>query len=201
MNLHAHVKTQRGRFSLDVELRAAPGVTVLAGPSGAGKTSVLRAIAGLLPQTGFVRVGDREWTTLPPESREVGFVFQQHALFPHLTVLDNVAFGAPSREVAQTWLARLKLTDFGARFPSSLSGGEAQRVALARALARQPRVLRLDEPFASLDEALRDELLHEVKSLVDEAKLIALLVTHDRHEAGFFGGPVLRLAAGRVTAT
>lgn len=197
--LHAHLVTTLGDFSLDVELRAAPGVTVLFGPSGAGKTSVLRALAGLIPlRSGFVRFGAEEWTPLPPERRAVGYVFQSSALFPHLTVEENVRFGAPSSESATKWLERFKLGALASRRPASLSGGEAQRVALARALARQPKVLLLDEPFSSLDDARRDELLLEVKAVVASEQLVTVLVTHDRAEGERLGGAFLLVNAGRV---
>ena len=197
--LHARVVATLGEFTLDVELRASPGVTVLFGPSGAGKTSVLRAIAGLiLLRSGFVRFGDEEWTQLPPERRAIGYVFQSSALFPHLSVEENVRFGAPSSDAASKWMQRLKLDALASRRPASLSGGETQRVALARALARSPRVLLLDEPFSSLDDARRDELLLEVKSLVETEKLVTILVTHDRSEGERLGGAFVTMNAGRV---
>ncbi len=196
--LHARLVARRGDFTLDVELRVAEGVTVLFGPSGAGKTSVLRALAGLLPlDHGFVRLGD-DWTLLPPERRAVGSLFQSHALFPHLTVEENVAFGAREPGAARRWLERLELTRLAGRAPSSLSGGEAQRVALARALARGPRLLLLDEPFSSLDEARRDELLTMLKALIAAERLVTLLVTHDREEGERLGGRFLALEGGRL---
>lgn len=198
--LSAHVVTKLDDFHVDVALDARAGVTVLFGPSGAGKSTVLRAIAGLIPlSAGHVRFDGHEWTRLPPERRAVGYVFQGSALFPHLTVADNIAFGAPTYEDARRWLERLHLKGLAERKPASLSGGEAQRVALARALARKPRVLLLDEPFASLDDPLRDALLAEVKSLVAEEALVALLVTHDRHEGEALGGRFLDISGGRLT--
>ncbi|HEY0881467.1 MAG TPA: ATP-binding cassette domain-containing protein [Archangium sp.] len=198
--LHAELRAQFGTFTLDVAFDAPVGVTTLFGPSGSGKTSTLRAIAGLLRlDAGAVKLNELEWTTQPPEARAVGYVFQGAALFPHLTVEENVAFGA-SREDTTRWLEKLRLTTFASRKPSTLSGGEAQRVALARALARKPRVLLLDEPFSSLDGTLRDELLEEVQRLVETEQLVTLLVTHDRLEAERLGGRLLPLAHGRITA-
>lgn len=198
--LNAHVVAQVDDFRVDVALTAGVGVTVLFGPSGAGKSTVLRAIAGLIPlSAGHVRFDGNEWTRLPPEKREVGYVFQNAALFPHLTVADNIAFGAPTSEDARRWLERLQLKNMADRKPASLSGGEAQRVALARALARRPRVLLLDEPFASLDDSMRDTLLREVKTLVAEEALVALLVTHDKHEGEVLGGRFLNISGGRLT--
>ena len=197
--LHAHLVANLGDFALEVELRASPGVTVLFGPSGAGKTSALRALAGLIPlRAGFVRFGTEDWTHLPPEQRAIGYVFQSSALFPHLSVEENVRFGAPSADLASTWLDRLRLSALAKRRPSSLSGGEAQRVALARALARQPKVLLLDEPFSSLDDARRDELLLEVKSVVEREQLVTVFVTHDRAEGERLGGTFVPMNAGRV---
>lgn len=200
VELSAHVVAKVDDFRVDVALEAPVGVTVLFGPSGAGKSTVLRAIAGLVPlSAGHVRFDGHDWTRLPPEKREVGYVFQNAALFPHLSVEDNLAFGAPTYEDARRWLERLQLKGMADRKPGSLSGGEAQRVALARALARKPRVLLLDEPFASLDDSMRDTLLREVKTLVAEEALVALLVTHDRHEGEVLGGRFLNISGGRLT--
>ena len=125
-------------------------------------------------------------------------MFQASALFPHLTVEQNVAFGARSTEDAARWLKRLRLESAGQRKPATLSGGEAQRVALARALARRPRVLLLDEPFSSLDASLRDELVSELNELVEAEQLVTLLVTHAREEAQRLGGRFLHLIAGKI---
>lgn len=174
------------RFSLDVVLEAAPGVvTVLQGPSGSGKTTALQIIAGLLrPQRATLKLGpDASWGTLPPERRSVSLVFQSLALFPHLSVRENVEFGTDDAQLAALWLERLHITGLADRKPSLLSGGEAQRVALARALARKPRVLLLDEPFSALDDVLRVELLREVAAHVASLDVPALLVTHDARDS------------------
>jgi ABC-type Fe3+/spermidine/putrescine transport system ATPase subunit len=176
-------------------------VTVLFGPSGSGKTSTLRAIAGLSPlSSGFVRLDGAELTALPPEQRNLGYVFQSAALFPHLTVAQNVSFGSPSPDATARGLARLRLTPFAARKPDTLSGGEKQRVALARTLVRGPKLLLLDEPFSSLDVTLRDELLLELKALVDSEQLVTILVTHARAEAERLDARFFHLAAGRITS-
>ncbi len=161
--LDARLVVDRGTFHLDVALTAAPGdVVALLGPNGAGKTTALRALAGLVPLAdGHLRLDGVALDRTPPESRPVGVVFQDYLLFPHLTALDNVAFGprcrgaskAESRARAAAWLDRMGLADHAGAKPRRLSGGQAQRVALARALATNPRLLLLDEPLAALDDA------------------------------------------------
>ncbi|MBL8911185.1 MAG: ATP-binding cassette domain-containing protein [Archangium sp.] len=197
MALDAHVKLSNG-FALDVRLTISEGITVLRGPTGSGKSTTLRALAGLAPCDGFVRLDGKELTVLPPEERSIGMVFQSSALFPHLDVLGNVAFGAPSHDEASRALATLGLTEFRARRPDSLSGGERQKVALARALARKPRVLLLDEPFSALDAESRVAMLNQLKTLVAEQKLIALMVTHSAEDTVSVGGAVLTLQNGKL---
>lgn len=197
--LQAKLLAHLGAFTLDVSLEAPVGVTTLFGPSGSGKTSTLRALSGLVKlDAGFVKLNQTAWTTLPPEQRELGYVFQSSALFPHLTVEQNVAFGARAPDDVSRWLERLRLKSAAGRKPTTLSGGEQQRVALARALARRPRVLLLDEPFSSLDSGLREELVGELKELVETEQLVTLLVTHARDEAERLGGRFLHLVGGRI---
>ena len=198
--LHATLLAHLGSFTLELSLDAPVGVTTLFGPSGSGKTSTLRAISGLVKLgSGFVKLNDTDWTTLPPERRELGYVFQSSALFPHLTIEQNVAFGAKTPEEVARWMKRLRLESARDRKPATLSGGETQRVALARALARRPRVLLLDEPFSSLDANLREELVGELKELVETEQLVTLLVTHSREEAERLGGRFLHLVGGKVS--
>jgi iron(III) transport system ATP-binding protein len=178
-------------------------IVALVGPSGSGKTTLLRIIAGFeRPDAGTVRIGGREVagerTWVEPEERRIGMVFQQGALFPHLDVAANVAFGATRRERARECL---DLVGLGAReraYPHELSGGERQRVALARALAPDPEVILLDEPFAALDAGLREALREEVASILRAAGASALLVTHDQAEALSLADAVAVLRAGRV---
>jgi iron(III) transport system ATP-binding protein len=166
----------------------------LLGPSGCGKTTVLRAVAGFEPVfQGAIRLGEREVSrpgfTLPPERRQVGMVFQDYALFPHLTVERNVCFGlsvkdrAERARIAGRALELVGLTGLGHRYPHELSGGQQQRVALARALAPRPSLILLDEPFSNLDVDLRERLSLEVRQILKGQGITAILVTHDQHEA------------------
>jgi molybdate transport system ATP-binding protein len=207
--LRAELETALGPLALAVELNVEPGETLaLAGPSGAGKTSVLRAIAGLLrPARGRVGCGGETWldtasgVNLPPERRGCGYLFQEYALFPHLNAWRNVGYGLPRagrRERAHELLERFGLAAKGDARPHELSGGERQRVALARALARRPRALLLDEPLSALDARTRARASRELASTLREAGVPALLVTHDFGEASLLGDRVAVLDAGHV---
>src|SRR5262245_18361575 len=177
----------------DVSLTIREGEFVsLLGPSGCGKTTILRMVAGLVePDRGRILIGDEDVTSLPPNRRGLGLVFQSYALFPHLTVFENVAFGLRRRKVTGTELdkrvkealALVRLDAFAARYPRELSGGQQQRVAIARALAPQPRVLLFDEPLSNLDAQLRDEMQIELKRLQRGLGITTLFVTHDQGEA------------------
>jgi molybdopterin-binding protein len=181
-------------FELSVALGVEPGETLaLVGPSGAGKTTVLRAVAGLVEARGSVECGE-DWTRLRPEERSVGFVFQDYALFPHLTVERNVRFGGDARGL----LERFGIAHLARAKPRELSGGERQRVALARALAREPRVLLLDEPLSALDPHTRADVRAELRGLLRELGLPALLVTHDFEDAAALADRVGVLVAGRI---
>ena len=164
----------------------------LLGPSGCGKTTILRMVAGLVePSRGRILIGPDDVTALPPNKRGLGLVFQSYALFPHLTVHENVAFGLRRRRVGGTELegrvkealAMVRLASFGERYPRQLSGGQQQRVAIARALAPHPRVLLFDEPLSNLDAQLRDEMQIELKRLQRGLGITTLFVTHDQGEA------------------
>jgi molybdate transport system ATP-binding protein len=174
-------------LALEVERTVA-----LVGPSGAGKSSVLRVAAGLAP--GRVTYDGEDWTLLPPERRSIGFVFQDYALFPHLDVRANVAYaGAPD-----AWLERLGISHLARAKPAELSGGERQRVALARALAREPKVLLLDEPLSALDAHTKSEVRHELSELLRELRLPTLLVTHDYEDAAALADEVGVLVDGTL---
>jgi iron(III) transport system ATP-binding protein len=177
----------------DVDLAVEPGeIVALLGPSGCGKTTLLRIIAGLeRPDAGTVTIGDRVVTGtrsgawVPPERRRVGMVFQDWALFPHMTVERNVGYGIPKRDADRARrvdeaLALVGLTGLGDRLPGTLSGGQQQRVALARALAPRPSVLLLDEPFSNLDTALRVQVRAEVHALLADLGVTSVFVTHDQ---------------------
>ena len=183
----------------------------LLGPSGSGKTTLLRILAGLeVPEEGKVWFGDREVTRDQPASRGIGFVFQHYALFGHMTVAHNIAFGLnvmaraqrPSRKATRDrvdeLLALVQLPGLGKRYPSQLSGGQRQRVALARALARDPRILLLDEPFGALDAKVRRELRVALRQIHDELGLTSIFVTHDHEEAFTLADRVALLNHGQV---
>jgi iron(III) transport system ATP-binding protein len=177
----------------DISLDVADGeFLVLLGPSGCGKTTTLRTVAGFIePTSGSVHLGDRDITALPPWKRNAGLVFQSYALFPHMTVLDNVGYGLtvarlPKAEVlekAHAALATVGLTGFDARLPSELSGGQQQRVAVARALVLEPGVLLFDEPLSNLDARLRRQMREEIRELQQRLSLTVVYVTHDQSEA------------------
>jgi molybdate transport system ATP-binding protein len=178
-------------FELTLSL-AVERTVALVGPSGAGKTSVLRVVAGLSP--GQVALDGEDWTHLPPERRRVGFVFQDYALFPHMSVRANVAYAGPVGDL----LERLRIAQLADAKPRELSGGERQRVALARALARDPAVLLLDEPLAALDAHTKAQVRHELAELLRELQLPTLLVTHDYEDAAALADEVGVLVDGRL---
>ncbi len=190
-------------FDLELALEVEPGTLALVGPSGAGKSSVLRAVAGLARGVrGRIACGAEVWLDTPgrrnlrPEQRSVGLVFQDYALFPHLSVEDNVAFGG--RRARPDLLERFGLSRLSRARPAELSGGERQRVALARALARGPKVLLLDEPMSALDPHTRGETRAELQQLLAELALPTLLVTHDFEDATGLAGTVGVLVEGRL---
>ena len=213
LRVRARVAGERGaRPRLDVALEVPPSITAVMGASGAGKTTLLAAVAGLVrPEAGRITLGEdvlydgaaRAWVA--PHRRRVALMFQSIALFPHLSVWQNVAYGLPRatpraarRAQAEAWLTRVHVGHLAGREPATLSGGEAQRVALARALASGPRALLLDEPFSALHADLRRALGADLRALVEGLRIPTLLVTHDPHDAAALGTRVLQLEDGRL---
>lgn len=210
--LAASFSVVRGGFSLRLDLAVeAGGTTALLGPNGAGKSTALRVLAGLLrPFDGYVRLGgavlDGGATHVPPERRPIGVVWQDYRLFPHLSALDNVAFGlrtrgadrASSREKAAYWLERMGLTEHAKKKPHSLSGGQAQRVALARSLAPEPKLLLLDEPLAALDARTRLDVRTNLRKHLADFGGATVMVTHDPLDAMVLASEVVVLEEGQV---
>jgi molybdate transport system ATP-binding protein len=210
--LRVEARSPVGELELDVRVAVQPGrCLALAGPSGAGKTSVLRVAAGLLrPQHGHVSCAGEVWLDtargieLVPEERRCGYLFQEYALFPHLRVIDNVAFPlrgmsrADRRRRALELLERFDVADLADAYPRTISGGEQQRVALARALAREPQALLLDEPLSALDARTRARAARELGEVLREVDVPTLLVTHDFAEAAQLGDSVGVIDRGRV---
>ena len=197
-----------------IELDIEPGsIVALLGPSGCGKSTLLKILAGLLePQQGTLHFGERliasAAKSTPPEQRDIGMVFQDYALWPHMTVAQNVAFPLLMRRVSaherqqrvMQALQRVGLGDFAARKPSDLSGGQQQRVALARAIIAEPKILLFDEPLSNLDTDLRESLCLEMATLLRQLGTTAVYVTHDRREAEILADRIVWLAAGSVSA-
>ena len=193
---------------LDLEVKTGERFAIM-GPSGSGKSTLLRTVAGLVePTAGSVHVAGVEITSLPTHKRPIGLMFQDHALFPHLSIGDNVAYGlrmagvdrATRQDSVEALLQRVGLPDFAHRKPETLSGGEQQRVALARTIALEPSFIMLDEPLGSLDVALREDLLLHIREIVDQVGTTSLYVTHDRAEAFSYADRMAVIRDGSVVA-
>ncbi len=204
-------KKQFPEFEWNVNCRFAPEISILFGPSAAGKSITLQCLAGLLkPDEGRIQLGERVFfdssrkIDLAPQVRNISFVFQNHALFPHMTVEENVCFGARDlakslqRDKARELLEKFKIDNKKGHYPSQISGGERQRVALARALIRRPAMLLLDEAFNSLDSLHRYELQEFLKSLQSELKIPFIFITHDLHEAIALADKIFIFDRGQV---
>jgi molybdate transport system ATP-binding protein len=206
--LDLELEVARDGFVLEAHLSLGGGPTVLVGPNGAGKSTLLRAILGAVPvRRGRIVLDGRtlldtaRGVSLPSEERRVGWAPQEYALFPHLTVLENVTFGSPGpagRARAGAVLDQLGLAPLASRRPNALSGGERQKVALARALAAEPRALLLDEPLAALDADTRETTRGLLADTLRRLAIPSLVVTHEMRDVLALGGPVVLLEAGRV---
>lgn len=192
----------------DLSLEFCDGkLTTLLGPSGCGKSTLLNLISGILPPTsGSIYFGDRDVTSLSPDKRNIGLVFQNYALYPHMTVGENIAFPLEIKKVskkerlerAAEFAKLLRIEDYFTRKPSQLSGGQQQRVAIARALAKEPEILLLDEPLSNLDARLRLEMREEIRRLQMETGITTIFVTHDQEEALSISDHILLLKKGRI---
>ncbi|MBM3613631.1 MAG: ATP-binding cassette domain-containing protein, partial [Alphaproteobacteria bacterium] len=191
---------------LDLDVAEGSFLTLL-GPSGCGKTTTLRMIAGfILPDRGRLLIDDEDVTRVPPQRRGIGMVFQDYALFPHLTVAANIGFGLVERGMAGDAIARrvadlldlVRLPDIAGRYPSELSGGQQQRVALARAVAHTPRLLLMDEPLGALDLKLREAMQLELRRIQQELRITTVYVTHDQHEAMAMSDRIAVMNRGRI---
>ncbi|KAF0811477.1 Sulfate/thiosulfate import ATP-binding protein CysA [Andreprevotia sp. IGB-42] len=217
IDIARHYRHGQRRFDLALQINSSAGRLVLFGPSGAGKSQTLQMMAGLVrPDRGHIRVSAQTLfdsaahINLSARQRQLGYVFQDYALFPHLTVLQNIAFGLargwrnPARNISHSeverWLLALELQPLAGLYPAQLSGGQCQRTALARALVTGPKALLLDEPFAALDRPLRLRLRDELRDLQQQIQLPMLLITHDEDDVAHFAQDIVHLAHGRVHA-
>jgi spermidine/putrescine ABC transporter ATP-binding subunit len=205
-DLHKHFGAVAAVDGISLQVQDGEFFSLL-GPSGCGKTTLLRTIAGILqPDSGSIRLGGRDVTRVPIYARNMALVFQSYALFPHLTVFENVAFGLRMRKEkeaavhkrVESVLELVRLAGFGTRYPAQISGGQQQRVALARALVVHPDLLLLDEPLSNLDARLREEMRTEIRQIQRKVGITTILVTHDIHEAFALSDRIAVLNGGRV---
>lgn len=212
------LRSGKRSFHLRVCLQSNSQRIVILGPSGSGKSLMLKAIAGLLrPDKGHIRLGDHvlfdtaTGIQLPPQKREVAYLFQDYALFPHLTVYQNVAFALvrgwfnprerARHDSVEHWLEIFQLSHLAQQYPDELSGGQRQRTALARALVTTPRALLLDEPFSALDATLRRTMRHELQQLQQRLQVPMILITHDPEDAAMLGDHILNMQEGQLVET
>lgn len=213
--LKVNIEKRLDTFNLSVQLEVGAEILVLFGPSGAGKTQTLNAIAGLMtPDAGEITLdgtiffrssgepGKDAMLNFPARNRRVGYVFQQYALFPHLTALDNVSYAlwrqSDARQRAKALLDRMRLSELAHRYPHELSGGQQQRVAIARALAMDPHLLLMDEPFSALDSEIRGQLHQDLIKLQAESELVVIYVTHNLEDAFTVGHRLAVLRNGKI---
>lgn len=217
LNLRKALRSGERTFTLDVQLTSAARRIAVVGPSGGGKSLSLKAVAGLMaPDEGHIRIDGTTWfdsrqgINLPPYQRRVGYLFQDYALFPHLNVRQNIAFGLDRRgrwfnpprrvhnDVLDYWLKAFELDTLGSVHPHQLSGGQRQRVALARTLAAEPHILLLDEPFAAVDALLRARMREELNQLQQHLNIPMILITHDPADAATLADEVFHLHDGSI---
>jgi len=206
MKLEVSIKKRMRDFDLDVSFVASAGrLTALVGPSGAGKTTIIRIIAGLeKPDEGFIAYNDEVWFDsarkifVKTQKRNVGFVFQDYTLFPHLTVYRNIRFAAKRKEKAKKFMKLFRIWKLRGSMPRMISGGERQRCAICQNLVREPKILLMDEPFSALDVENRRRLRHEMNPLKEKLNLPIIHVTHDLGEALYLGDEVLTIVKGKI---
>ena len=207
MKLEVNIIKKLPDFTIDVSFYCEAGeMQIITGPSGSGKTTIMRILAGLEhADHGLIRFNDTVWEDtankvfLPPQKREIGYVFQEYSLFPHLTVEQNIAFAADNRRNVQHYIGFFEIHHLTHRFPRQLSGGERQRVALAQALAREPKILLLDEPFSALDYITREKLRTSLDELKGSVNIPIIHITHDMNEGLQMADTFLPLERGRVS--
>jgi len=198
-------------FTLEADIEVSSEILVLVGPSGSGKTTLLRCIAGLKkPSQGTIRINNRivyygkEGINLPPRERKIGYVFQEYALFPHMTVKQNIMYGLSRGKkkakphMVEEFLDMMGILHLHDRYPRQISGGEKQRVALARALVTEPEIMLLDEPLSALDQEIRSELQQELKKLQHHWNIPFVVVTHDMNEAEILGDQIIEINRGNL---
>ncbi len=203
IDISKDLQGSKGAMTLDINLEIQEGdFLAIAGESGSGKTTLLRILAGLERAKGTIKVGDTIWQDkknfLPPQKREIGFVFQDYALFPNMTVLENLLYVQKDTKLAQELLSITKLSSLKKRLPHTLSGGQKQRVSLCRAMMRRPKILLMDEPLSALDPAMRTTLQHEIHSLHKTFNTTTIMVSHDPSEIYTLANKVIVLDLGKI---
>ena len=202
--LSVHIEKQLTHFALDIQFDIGKEIAVLYGPSGSGKTTILHTIAGLVkPQSGFIKLRDRilfqdKTFNVPVPKRNIGYVFQQYALFPHMTVWENIQYGMKSESLAKNMMKELQIDHLLHQYPHEVSGGERQRTALIRALATEPELLLLDEPFSALDDQTKAISYDQLIALHKKWQIPIILVTHNQHDVEKLANKILYIEEGKI---